>query len=176
MIEQVAYWAVPAVLTAVGWLFCRKKGGEAATDAFLAGCEEGLRAAWRLLPTLIMLVTGVSMFAASGCGEWVTRICGGALERIGMPSELLPFLLLRPASGGGSMAMLQQIVSEHGGDSFIGRCAAVMMGSSDTVLYIVAVYFLAAKMKRTGYAMPAALLTMVFSAFLCCAVCRLFFT
>ncbi len=171
---QISYWVVPLLFAAIGCCFAGKKGADA-VSAFTEGCRDGMRGALRLFPTLMLLVTGVSMFAGSGCGAWLGQLLSPWLGKVGLPQELVPFLVLRPVSGSGSMAMLRQILAENGADSFAGLCAAVMMGASDTAVYIVAMYFSAAGMKKSGYALPAALTVAVFSAFLCCAVCRVWF-
>ena len=106
---------------------------------------------------LLGLMTAVSMFRASGALEWLTRLCAPALDVLGIPAELTPLLLIRPISGSGALAVATDLMRTHGPDSYIGRVAAVMLGSTETTFYTIAVYFSAAGITRTRYAVPAAL-------------------
>jgi len=173
-IYKVSYLTVPLILCAVGTIILFSKNKNLFSE-FTKGAEDGLKSAIGLLPVLASLITAVSMFSASDAGEIIAELLSPVVGTLGIPAELIPFLVIRPVSGGASMAMLGGILEEYGAESFVGRCAAVIMGSSDTVIYIIAVYFASVNIRKTRYALPAAFLTMMFSVFLCCAVSRLFF-
>lgn len=172
-INALAALAVPLVVTGAGLLclFGRKNY----FDAFLAGAQEGLKTAVGLLPTLVALLAAVRMLSASGALHDLSVLIAPVAERIGLPAEILPLLLTRPFSGSASTAAFATLLTELGPDAFPALCASVIMGSSDTMLYICAVYFSAAKIKHTRHALPCALAVMLFSVFLCCSVCRLWF-
>ena len=79
------------------------------------------------------------------------------MDRLGLPSELLPLMLVRPVSGSAALGVGSELIRTYGPDSQLGRTAAVMLGSTETTFYTIAVYFGAAKITRARYAVPAAL-------------------
>ena len=125
--------------------------------ALTHGAEEGLTVLLKVLPALVGLLTAVAMFRASGALEWLTGLCAPALEFLGIPPETTPLMLVRPVSGSGALAAATELIEQYGPDSYIGRTAAVMVGSTETTFYVIAVYFGAAGIKRTRWAVPAAL-------------------
>ena len=130
------------------------------TDVYGAltdGAAEGLRVLGRILPALVVLLSAVQMFRASGAMELLTGLLSPVLEGLGIPPETAVLLLVRPVSGSGALAVGSELMAAHGPDSYIGRCAAVMLGCTETTFYTVAVYFGAAGIRRTRYAIPAAL-------------------
>ena len=126
-------------------------------DAVICGAGDGLRVLYRIAPPLIALLTAVGMLRASGflelCAQWLSPV----LNVLGIPPETAPLLLVRPISGSAALGVGADIIATYGPDSLIGRTAAVMMGSTETTFYTIAVYFGAAKIKKTRYAIPAAL-------------------
>ncbi len=169
----VANVALPLVLCLCAFLILRSRG--ARFDAFLQGAKEGIQSGVALLPTLIALLVAIGMFRVSGLADFLTDRLAPVCERIGLPKELLSLVLLRPLSGGASTALGADLFATYGADSFVGRCASVLLGSSDTVFYIIAVYFAAAGVKKGRHAVLASLLTMVFCTFFSCFLVRLFF-
>jgi len=163
MLTSIAGYTVPAILVSVGFLFLVSK--KDLFNEFIQGAKDGLDALINLLPTLIILIVGVSMFRASGGLDILTDILAPVFSLLGISSEIIGFIIMRPFSGSSSTAMLSDIFTQYGADSQAGRAAALIYGSSDTVFYIFAVYFGAVKIKKTGIAMPAALLTQIFCAF-----------
>ena len=116
---------------------------------------EGLRIVLRILPPLVALLTAVYMLRASGALEVLTRGLAPALAFLGIPPETVGLLLIRPVSGSGALAVGSEIMQTYGPDSAVGRTAAVMLGSTETTFYTVAVYYGAAG--RTRHTIPAAL-------------------
>lgn len=125
--------------------------------ALTDGAADGLHLAGRILPSLVALMTAVSMFRASGAMDALTWALAPVLDRLGIPPETAPLLLVRPLSGSGALAVVSDLISRAGPDSYTGRVAAVMMGSTETTFYTVAVYFSAAGIRRSRYTVPAAL-------------------
>ncbi len=173
MIETLSTLAMPLVVVAVGLLFLFGKRNY--FDAFLKGAEEGLRTAVHLLPTLTALVVAISMLNASGFVELLSGALSPFAQCIGIPSELLPLLLTRPFSGSASTAAYNALLSRVGADSLAGLCASVIFGSSDTVVYIISVYFSSIGVRRTRWAFPCAFAVMLFCIFFSCFFCRLWF-
>lgn len=121
------------------------------------GAGEGLTVMLRILPALVGLLTAVSMFRASGAMEWLTLRCAPLLEALGIPGELMPLMLMRPVSGSGALAVGSELIAANGADSYIGRVAAVMLGSTETTFYTIAVYYGSAGIRKTRHTIPAAL-------------------
>ena len=146
---------IPGLLAAVAvWGTARRVD---VYGALSTGAAQGLRITVQIFPALLGLMTAVSMLRASGALEWLTALCAPALEALGIPPELMPLMLIRPISGGGALAVGSDLIQSCGPDSYPGRVAAVMLGSTETTFYTVAVYFGAAGILRTRYAIPAAL-------------------
>ena len=122
--------------------------------ALVQGAGQGLETLTRIAPALICLLTAVSMVRASGLLEalasWLSPV-------LGLPPELLPLMLVRPISGSAALGVGADLINTYGPDSDLGRMAAVMLGSTETTFYTIAVYFSAAGITRTRYALPAAL-------------------
>ena len=125
--------------------------------ALVKGAGAGLETLVRIVPALVALVTAVSMLRASGALELLAGALGPALEYVGLPPELLPLMLVRPVSGSAALGVGAELIAAYGPDSRLGRMAAVMLGSNETTFYTVSVYFGAAGISHTRYAVPAAL-------------------
>ena len=163
---------VPLILAAVG-IHAAASG----TDIFPALCRgamQGLETIKEMLPTLAVLFPAVYMLRASGALDALSALLEPLMAYIGVPPETLPLALLRPVSGGAATALAADIIKNCGADSLAGRTAAVMLGSSETTFYVIAVYFGAAKIKNTRHAIPAALLADLAVFLLSAWVCHLF--
>lgn len=126
-------------------------------DALTAGALDGLKVIMKILPALVALLTGVYMLRASGALDALGALCAPVFSWLGIPPETASLVFIRPVSGSGALAVGSEIISRYGPDSLIGRTAAVMLGSTETTFYIIAVYFGAAGIRKTRYAIPAAL-------------------
>lgn len=147
--------AVPLLLAFVACYAARRK-----VDVYAAlthGAEEGLTVLLHILPSLVALLSAVYMFRASGAMEALGALFTPALAQLGIPAETAPLLFIRPISGSGALAVGSEIMDSYGVDSYVGRVAAVMLGSSETTFYTVAVYYGAAGITKTRYTIPAAL-------------------
>ena len=148
-------FVIPVLLAAVAVYGLGKR-----VDVYAAltrGAEEGLGTMLRIVPALVGLLTAVSMFRASGAMEWLSSLCAPALELLGIPPETAPLMLVRPVSGSGALAVATDLITRYGPDSYISRVAAVMLGSTETTFYTIAVYFGSAGIHRTRHTVPAAL-------------------
>lgn len=126
-------------------------------DVFIRGAMDGAKVAVSILPALIGLLTCVAMFRASGALDFLIALARPVAQVLGFPEELLPLALLRPISGSGGIAILQDILSTYGADSFIGQVASVLDGSAETTFYTIAVYYTSVGVQNTRYTLPAAL-------------------
>lgn len=145
-------------------------------DTFLEGAKEGMKSTVSIAPALIGLITAVTMLKASGALDLFTAAIRPAAAFLGFPPEVMPLTLLRPVSGSGSIAILDQIFATCGPDSFAGRVASVMMGSTETTFYAIAVYFGAVGIKKTRHTIPAAITADTASFFISTLAVRLFFS
>jgi spore maturation protein B len=126
-------------------------------SSLVQGAGEGLSTLVRIVPSLVGLMTAVYMLRASGALELAVLALAPLLERVGLDPELLPLMLVRPISGSAALGVGAELISTYGPDSQLGRTAAVMLGSTETTFYTIAVYFGAVGITRTRYAVPAAL-------------------
>lgn len=140
---------------------------------FTEGVREGLHTVYDVFPSLFCLVVTVAAFRASGGTELLTQLLSPVLGAVGFPPECGELMLLRPFSGSGATAIYEQLLKAHGPDSFAGRVASVILGSSETTFYTLSVYFAAVKAKKTRYALAAALLGDVVCAVASTAAVRL---
>ncbi len=170
--ESAVALIIPIILCIIGVLFFTDK---TMYSEFISGAEKGLRTSIGLLPTLILLLVAVNMFTASGAVELICTLLSPLCSMIGIPSEALPLLVLRPISGSASIAMANDLFLRYSPDSFVGYFISVIMGSSDTLIYISAVYFSHINIKKTRHAIPCTVLTMFFCIFISCVICRIFF-
>ena len=126
-------------------------------SSLVQGAGEGLSTLVRIVPSLVGLMTAVYMLRASGALELAAQALAPLLERVGLDPELLPLMLVRPISGSAALGVGAELISTYGPASRLGRTAAVMLGSTETTFYTIAVYFGAVGITRTRYAVPAAL-------------------
>ena len=173
-IEYISSLVIPLAVFAAAILMLFSK--KPYFDDFTAGAKEGIESALSLLPTLVAIVVGVKMFIASGAAKALSDLLAPALSKIGLPAELLPLLITRPFSGSASNATFNALLSEYGPDSFVSLCASVIMGSSDTMVYVIALYFSSVGIKKSRHAFASALLVMLFCIFFACFLCRAYFT
>lgn len=173
MIEALSTLAMPLVTAAVGCVMLF--GKKPYFDAFTRGAINGLHTAVGLLPPLIALIVSVSMLNASGAVELLASILKPAADLLGVPAQLLPMLITRPFSGSASTAAYRELLDALGPDSFPALCASVIFGSSDTVVYVIGLYFSSVGIRRTRWAFPCAFAVMLFCIFFSCFLCRICF-
>jgi spore maturation protein B len=125
--------------------------------AMVHGAAEGIRTLVHIAPALIALMAAVYMLRASGALELASGALAPVLGKLGLPAQLLPLMLVRPISGSAALGVGAELIEQYGPDSTLGRMAAVMLGSTETTFYTVAVYFGAVGITKTRYAVPAAL-------------------
>ena len=152
--------AVTLILTVLLILLRGKCAGVEVYGAFLSGAKKGMDAAWQLLPALTGMLLMLSLMNASG----LTAI-------LNLPQEVAPMLILRPMTGSGSLAALQEIFAQYGADSRVGRIASVLMGSSETIFYTMSVYLGAAGVKKLPGALGVSLLSYLTCAWVCGLIC-----
>ncbi len=173
MTEFIASLVIPAVLTVAAIIILFGKRDYFAS--FSTGAKNGMRTAVSLLVPMLALIPALSMLNASGAVDAAVGLISPMCEKIGIPAGLLPLILTRPVSGSASSATFAKITEKYGADSLTAMCAAIILGSSDTIIYIISVYFSGAGIKRTGHAVPVSFAVMIFCIFFACFLGMLFF-
>jgi len=145
-------------------------------EEFVEGGKEGFATAVKIIPYLVAMLFAIAMFRASGAMELLISIIAPVFSILGIPAEVLPMALVRPLTGSGSVGVLAELIQTHGADSIIVKIAATMFGSTETTLYVLAVYFGAINISKTRYAIKAGLIA-DFSGFIAAViVCSLIFS
>ena len=172
-VEKVIDYLVPILLLLGCLAALRKK--ENAYSLLIDGAGDGLKLLLTLVPTLILLLTAVSMLRASGAMEMLSRFFAPAFKVFGIPPETAILVLIRPISGSAALAIGTQLMTQYGVDSQIGRTVAVMLGSTETTFYTISVYFGAAGIKKTRYTIPAALIADLTGFVMASLIVRIFY-
>jgi spore maturation protein B len=154
-LEALSTWAIPLVVAGVPLYALIRKVNVYAT--FIDGAKEGFQVAIRVIPPLVAVVVALGMLRASGTMDGIAAGLGSLTERLGIPPSVLPLVLVRPLSGGAALGVVADVLRTDGPDSYAGRLASVMSGSTETTFYVLAVYFGAAGVTRYRQALPAAL-------------------
>lgn len=164
---------VPVIIAFVGIYGLIKKCD--VWNALLDGATDGAKILFKILPSLVALLTGVYMLRASGAMDIITNMLSPLTNLLGIPPECAPMGILRPFSGGAALAAGSEVIKNYGPDSYVGRVAAVMLGSAETTFYTIAIYFGAIKINKTRYAVPAALIADIAGYAASTLAVRLFF-
>lgn len=166
-------YIVPAILLLAAVLALRRK--ENSYQILLDGAADGLRLIKSIVPTLVLLLTAVTMLKASGAMQIISATLAPLFRFFGIPPETALLVLVRPISGSAALAVGADLMAEYGVDSAIGRTVAVMLGSTETTFYTISVYFGAAGIEKTRYTLPAALIADFTGFFMASLTVRLFF-
>lgn len=138
-------------------------------ECFIVGARKGLYTVYELLPNITGLVVAVTMLRESGAMDYISGLFSPLTSLFNVPEEITPMALLSAVSGGGSLALFENIMKTHGPDSFIGQVASVVMGSTDTTIYAITVYYGAIGIKNSRHTLLAGLtadfLSLVLSAY-----------
>lgn len=144
-------------------------------DIFLKGAKDGIEITLKIFPTLIGLFFAIGLLRSSGIIDFITNLIFPVLKFIEFPTEIVPLALLRPISGSASMAVATDIIRESGVDSYLGLVASVIMGSTETTLYTIAVYSSSVKIKNTRGIILAALAADITGIVVSIVICKIFF-
>lgn len=174
IMEKISLYAIPVIiLFIVSYAYFVKK--IKVYEVFCDGAKEGFNTAIRIIPFLIAMLVAIGIFRSSGAIDMMLVYLNPILEVIGMPGELLPMAIMRPLSGGGSSGIMNDLFITYGPDSMIGRMASVMMGSTETTFYVLAVYFGSVGIRKTRHAVVAGLLADVAGLLSAVWICNLMF-
>ncbi|WP_217585398.1 spore maturation protein [Lentibacillus saliphilus] len=155
LITSISTWFIPCFILLVLIIATWKR--IPSYELFVEGGKEGIKMAISILPFLVGMLVAISILRSSGALEAFINLISPLLSIIGVPPDIIPLALVRPISGTAALGMTTEIVGTHGPDSFIGRLASTMQGSTDTTLYILTVYFGAIGIRKMRYALKVGL-------------------
>lgn len=141
-------------------------------DTFVKGAKGAIQLVVEIFPFVASVLIAVALLRVSGITDFVAKMLSPIFKLFGIPTELCELVLLRPFTGSGSFGILENIFSGYGVDSYISRCACVIMGCSETIFYVATVYISQTKVRRLLYAIPVALVCSFVGAIVSCLVCR----
>ena len=144
-------------------------------DTFLQGAKGGFELVYNIAPTIIGIIVAVTMLKSSGAMELLCNLVSPLAQKLGFPAEIVPMAVLRPVSGSGSTALLTSLYEQCGPDSFAGRVASVLAGSSETTFYAIAMYFGCIKVKKIRHTLFAAIIADITAAIMSVLTVRLYF-
>ena len=173
MVKTISIMVIPVIFfIIIGYALFKRVN---IFEAFIDGAAEGINTVIKILPALIGLIAAITMLRYSGALDFVIKLLSPLTKLLGIPSEVMPLALLRPISGSGALAVVEDILSNYGADSEAGRIASVMMGSTETTFYTLCVYYGSIGITDSRYTVFAALLA-DFAGFLASVwVVRFFF-
>ena len=166
----MAVYIIPIILILL-FIYCFVKKVNA-YEHFINGAKSAVDLCITTFPYLVAIFCAVELFKLSGLSQTIANFVAPAFEFIGIPSELVDFMVIRPFSGSGSMAMLSDLYARYGVDSYVSRCASVIVSCTDTVFYIIPVYFSTIKIKKLKGTIPLALISTFIGSLLACWICR----
>jgi spore maturation protein B len=156
IVTLISLWIIPIT---IGFILIYATLKKVPTyEAFVEGGKEGIQIAFSIIPYLVGMLVAITVFRASGALDFFLTLAKPVLEMVGVPAEIVPLAIIRPISGTAALGMTTDLISTYGPDSFIGRLASTMQGSTDTTLYILTVYFGAVGIKKMGDALKVGLL------------------
>ena len=145
-------------------------------NEFIQGVKNGIDVVINIFPSLLGLIVAIGIFKDSGSLDFIILLFKPIAKILNIPNEILPLVLLRPVSGSASLAMAIDILKTYGVDSFIGRITSIVMGTTETVLYIFSIYLGSIKVKKTKYTLIVAIISQIFSVYITVKCCEYFFS
>jgi len=144
-----------------------------AYQSFADGASQALSLIFKVFPYLLTVMIAVEVFRATGVSAGLAKVVSPVFGIFGIPPQLSELVLLRPLSGAGSLAILDNIYSTYGTDTYIGKCASVIYGSSETIFYVATIYFTGTKIKKLRYAIPVSLVATFIGVIIGCLMVRI---
>ncbi|WP_043932902.1 spore maturation protein [Bacillus sp. EB01] len=155
-LAAVSLWFIPLIIASILITGTIKK--VPTYESFVEGGKEGIKIAVSIIPFLVGMLVSVSIFRASGALDAMTGWVRPWLNDAGIPAEIVPLALIRPISGTAALGMTTDLIATYGPDSFPGRLASILQGSTDTTFYVLTVYFGSVGIKKMGDALKVGLL------------------
>jgi len=173
-IKIISSFAIPTFIFVV--LMYGFINGVNVYESFVEGAKEGFTTAVKVLPYMVAMFVAIGVFRTSGAMDILVNIISPVTNLLGIPAQILPLAIMRPMSGIASTGMLAELFKVYGPDSFIGRVASTMMGSTETIFYTLSIYFGAVGIKNIRYTLWAALLADIAGLIASVIVCGIAFS
>jgi spore maturation protein B len=170
-LSTVSLFFIPAIITIILLHGLNKK--VPVYDLFSEGAKDGIKTSFEILPYVIAIFLAINALTSSGALSYLQEILSPLLTLLGIPEELTSLILLRPISGSGALLLAEEIMDTNGVDSFVGRSAAVMTGSCETLFYVLALYFGVTSVKKMRHAFSAGLIGYIIGIFASVYICML---
>jgi spore maturation protein B len=173
MIQLISRYTIPLLLLLIPVIAALR--GVEVWNSFAKGAKGAFGVAVDLIPFLVGMLVAIEVFRASGAMDFLVGFLSPLGKLCGVPKEVLPLALLRPLSGSGALALVSDLTRNYGPESFVGRLAAVLQGSTETTFYVLAVYLGAVKIRNSRHIVAAALLSDLAGLLAAAFFCRLAF-
>lgn len=161
VVQSISLWLIPAT---IGFILLYGTWKKVPTyESFVEGGKEGIHVAFSIIPYLVGMLVSVSIFRASGALDYMMGFVKPLAEAVGLPAEVVPLAMMRTISGTAALGMTTDLIATYGPDSFIGRLASTIQGSTETTLYVLTVYFGAVGIKKMGDALKVGVLADILS-------------
>ena len=171
--DLISLWLLPAIIILILTLGLIKK--VPVYEVFTDGAKDGFKVAINIIPYLVAIIVGISMFRASGIIEMIQSTCSGFLSAVHVPADVLPVMIVRSLSGSAALGVFSDIANTLGPDDYATKLSAVMVGSSETTFYVLAVYFGAVGISKLRYSLFVGLLADIIGIVAAVAVCNFVF-
>lgn len=173
LLNLISLWALPVILIGILTFGLIKK--VPLYEEFTEGAKEGFKVSVKIIPYLVAIIVGISMLRASGAIDMLAHFMSPVLNKFNVPADVLPLMIVRSLSGSGALGIFSDIANNMGPDSYATKLAAVMVGSSETTFYVLAVYFGAVGITKIRYALIVGLLADLIGIIAAVSVCNLMF-
>ena len=144
-------------------------------ECFVEGAKDGITICLKIFPYLLAMIIAVNVFRASGALDYFIYLVRPVVVFIGLPPEVVPLVLIKPLSGSGALGVFTDIIKQHGADSYIGRVASIIMGSTETIFYTLTIYFGAVNVKKIRHTLFAAILADITAIIMAVNLAKFFF-
>lgn len=173
IINVLSLWALPAIILIILTVAIVRK--VPIYEAFVEGAKDGVKVSFNIVPYLVAIIVAISMLRASGAIEAFAGLLGGFLDKIHLPSDVLPLTIVRSLSGSAAVGVFSDIVANNDINSYTTKLSAIMLGSSETTFYVLTVYFGAIGIKKYRYALLTGLSADFIGIVMAIIVARFFF-
>lgn len=173
MMDLISLWALPAIILLILTLGLIKK--VPLYEVFTEGAKDGFTVAINIIPYLVAIIVGISMFRACGIIEMIQTSFAGILTAIHVPADVIPVMIVRPLSGSAALGVFSDIANTLGPDAYATKLAAIMVGSSETTFYVLAVYFGAIGITKLRYALLVGVLADIIGFVAAISICHFLF-
>lgn len=169
VINAVSLWTLPVIIVSILTVAMFKK--VPIYEVFTEGAKDGFKVAVNIIPYLVAIIVAISMLRASGAIEMLASALSGILAKLHIPADVLPVIFVRPLSGSAALGLFSEIAKTAGAGAYSTKLAAVMVGSSETTFYVLAVYFGSVGITKFRYALWVGLLADIIAAIMSIIVC-----